>query len=334
MNGRTLLVLAAILAAAVAGCLEAEQPLEATDGSDPTANASEEPDEPGAANASDEGEQEAPEQEPSANRTTEDGGNETDAADDEGNRTADEQADDPEPADPGWPAPEEASIRPGIAVDADEIEIPENEGGNCTANFLFSGPLNRTLYLGTAGHCIGEDATEVELTANATHTAEVAWSQDNASMDFALLALDEDYREQVHPSVLHWGGPEDVAREATLGDPLVAYGSSPNRGGYDETSPMEGYLEQRCAERWFAQLPGYGPGDSGSPVLTADGEALGILVGGRAGVGTGCLPQANSARIVPIELALTAAEEGLGVDLSLVTWSQQRAGTFPALPSP
>src|SRR5688500_20394936 len=54
---------------------------------------------------------------------------------------------------PGWPPLVDAPIRPGVRITpwgpAGEILGL----GGCTANFIFASPDNRTLYIGTAGHC-------------------------------------------------------------------------------------------------------------------------------------------------------------------------------------
>lgn len=337
VNRRAFAAVALVAALALTGCLDAGESLDPAEATDPSANASED----SSTNASTaEEEQGHAGNEEDDNRTREapEDGNATRSEDeDKGtedeNRTADDEQDEaPQPADPGWPTPAEAEIRPGIAIRPDLGDHPANEGGGCTADFLFRGPLNRTLYLGTAGHCIPENATEIELTTDGTYTAEVAWTRDDETMDFALLALDDAYRDQVHPKVLHWGGPSDQGANASLGDQVLVYGSSSMRGGYEETSPLEGYITQTCRERFYAHLPGYAPGDSGAPVVTGDGEALGVLVGGTAGVGGDCRPQANEARIVPIVAALEAAETGLGTELSLVTWTTERSATLPGLP--
>lgn len=314
---RSVLLAGILVTAGLAGCISAGEEVTPTNATNTSEEAPESGDasEPSNTSETTASPNRTSSEEEEDNQARESSTNETTSEEPESNETTA-----PEPADPGWPNASEAPIRPGIGLGSPlPVDVPANEGGFCTANFLFRGPLNRTLYLGTAGHCVEENET-VGLTEDESFTAKTVFSANNESVDFALLELEASYRDEVHPKVLYWGGPTSVDVKAELGDRIHVYGSTALRGGYDETSRLEGVVTQQCDGRIWARLPGYISGDSGSPVIHVDGEGLGILVGGS--VNTACTPPvANDARIVPLDLALTHAERGLGVDLELVTWT-------------
>lgn len=329
MDGARPLALALILlTAGLAGCLsggEDVSPANATPEDSSTSAEDDGTDDPAANRSSGDGSDDNRTRDASddGNGTTEASGNGTSQTDTNGT----DESDDAEPADPGWPAPGEADIRPGIPILEPFVQPPGNEGGGCTANFLFKGPLNRTLYLATAGHCVnGTDS--VQLTSSFDYAADVVFAENNDTVDFGLLELNASDRDQVHPKVLGWGGPTGISQNPSLGDKLLVYGSTFARGGQDETSRLEGYATTSCNSRHYGQVPGVVGGDSGSPVIQASGEAVGVLLGGSFGVCAGH-PLANDVRILPIELGVQAAEAELGVDLELVTWSLENSGQLP-----
>lgn len=228
--------------------------------------------------------------------------------------------------DQGASSPE-ADLRPGIAIQPGEALAAGPAAGDCTANFVFRDVGDGTVYLGTAAHCVDEAST-VRLTADGDYTATVAWKGSLFSVDFALLAVDASDRDEVHPAVLHWGGPTGTADQAPAGSHLLAYGASTQRGGLEATRPLEGYATEACRGHVQARLPGSGGGDSGAPVLRDDGTAVGILVGSLTGSCGGEF-RAREIRVVPIGTAIAAAEEGLGADLELATAAQSGAGRLP-----
>lgn len=248
------------------------------------------------------------------------------------------------PVDPGWPPVDEAALRPGAkVVDA-----------SCTANFVFSTPDNSSLYVGTNSHCvdnrtIGETVTLANGQARGT-LAYCAWGAIDGTEtctdrddllsdptraidrepgdlknDFALVEVDPAYRDEVHPSMRIYGGPTGLAGPPQPGDVVLTYGNSPARDASDELKPREGIVREANDWRTHAHfLLAAVPGDSGSPVLTADGRALGTV---------NTLDLETSAGIVNFEKALPFAERHMGIDLELKTWPAE-GPRLPSTPGP
>lgn len=186
-----------------------------------------------------------------------------------------------EPLDPGWPPLEEAVVRPGVRL--------QGGGGTCTSNFIFQVPENRSLYLGTAAHCVdgvpvGGHLSIAGQEASGT-LAYSGWAVDSTQEeaeghDFALVKINASDRDLVHPAVLHWGGPTGMEDTPTVGDSVVIYGNSTvsARAFVEELRPGRGVITD-AGQRTFdaaAALPGY-HGDSGAPAMSAEAQALGVL---------------------------------------------------------
>jgi hypothetical protein len=193
--------------------------------------------------------------------------------------------------DPGWPEIAEAQIRPGVRV--------TSSLGICTSNFVFASPDNRTLYLGLASHCVGESAINDTVDIAGIDDAGVivycSWmftegeadcpaSEDNTILDvndFALIRIKDEHRDKVHPALLHWGGPLSVAPPPATFTHALAYGNTPTSPS-QQFSPMEGvvtpFVSGSMGSYIYFLRPGI-LGDSGSAVISADGHALGVLVG-------------------------------------------------------
>lgn len=279
------------------------------------------------------------------NGTAEDEGNQTSGSD--GTEDADNGTDDPAPSKrPPWPELSEATVRPGVQI--------TSASGQCTSNFLFRTPDNASLMLGVAAHCVAQGAqtnvngcdpqnepmepgTEVTVSGasnpgvlvySAWWTMQANDASDQAlctSNDFALIRLDPADRGSVHPAVLHFGGPTELASpsDVAMGDKVIWYGNSGTRPSSDPAHQNEGYIlrsDGRSAVAYSAS-PGV-PGDSGSGILTGDGKALGVLSTLRV------TPEAGSNDVVFLEPALAYAQEN-GVTVELVTWSLLDGGRLP-----
>ncbi|MDP9404931.1 MAG: serine protease [Actinomycetota bacterium] len=181
------------------------------------------------------------------------------------------------------------------------------EGGQCTANFVFTDTAGG-VYLGQAAHCSGTGegggtngcdsgsrplGTPVEVTGasrkgtlayNSWLTMQARGETDqNACQfnDFALVKLDPADAGRVNPSVPFFGGPTGLATTGTrLGDAVYSYGNSSLRGGLSALSPKRGVSVGDEGDGWshlvYTVTPGV-PGDSGSAFLDASGKALGVL---------------------------------------------------------
>lgn len=228
-----------------------------------------------------------------------------------------------------WAPPDEATIHPGVQTVTD--------GGQCTANFIFT--AGDDVFIGQAAHCAGTggatstngcEAGSLELDTpvevqGAEHPGELAYSswlamqaadeQDEnacAYNDFALVRLHPDDHARVNPSVPVFGGPQGIDTDgAPAGEEVYTYGNSSLRLGLTELSPHVGTSLGTSGDGWttaiYTATPGV-PGDSGSAVLSQDGEALGVLVT------LAIAPLAGSNGVTSIDPALAYANEhgGLG----------------------
>lgn len=265
------------------------------------------------------------------NGTAGEDGDETMGAGGSGNDTR--EADGPEdPADPGWPPLEEATIRPGVTFPS------------CTTSFLFRSPDNRTLYLGTAAHCVDDRRMDeqVEL-AGGTATAYLAYSSwrvsgdgafegENWYNDFALLRIAPADRGKVHPAVHHWGGPTGVADPPGAGEIVRTYGDSSFREapGLDRLDPREGVVVSSTENQTRAYLGGI-PGDSGSPVLTTEGAAVGVVSTLNRAWADHLRdhPPPGSNSVSNLGYALDYLHEHTDLQVELVPWEPLSSATVP-----
>lgn len=270
-----------------------------------------------------------------------------------------EAAADPDPTreavdvqDPGWPALNEARLRPGDKLFPEDIGIDGNGPfiRGCTVNFVFGNSANDTLYLGTASHCV----TGMELGAamalsggvkgvlaycswgtvdNATTCTDktgaggASTGQEGFENDFALIAVDPEHRALVHPALRTWGGPTGVAQEVVVDAQVLTYGNSfgrdAGRSDTDAGDAREGYVT--AARDWTTTVILGGPslpGDSGSPVLLANGTALGVVQ--TLGAGTN--------GVVNLAPALAYLHEHTELEVRLMTWALLAGPTLPPLP--
>lgn len=201
-------------------------------------------------------------------------------------------------AAPSWAPAATATIHPGVQT--------VTEGGQCTANFVFSD--GNDVYIGQAAHCAGTGqatdtdgclagsqplGTPVEV-QGATQPGELVYSSWLAMQaagetdpdtcaynDFALVRLDPADYGRVNPSIPFFGGPTGVdPDDTTAGEQVYSYGNSSLRLGITQLSPKSG-VSLGTTAGWshtvYTVTPGV-PGDSGSAFVDAQGEAIGVLV--------------------------------------------------------
>ncbi|MDQ4048193.1 MAG: serine protease [Actinomycetota bacterium] len=196
-----------------------------------------------------------------------------------------------------WAPASSATIKPGVQTFTD--------GGQCTANFVFTGPEGT--YIGQAAHCAGTGAatetdgcdsgslplgTPVRVTG-ASRPGTLAYSSwitmqatgetdpdICAFNDFALVKLDPADVEKVNPSVPGFGGPTGVAGPDARRATVFSYGNSSYRAGLRALRPKQGLVVSREGNGWsrtvYTATPGI-PGDSGSGFISVTGEAIGVL---------------------------------------------------------
>lgn len=238
-----------------------------------------------------------------------------------------------------------SQIRPGVEVVAD--------GASCTSNFLFY--LNdQTVYLGAAAHCFSPDANagldpcetanlaigspvSIENASQPGSLAYTSWramqevgeNPGTASCvynDFALVRLHPDDIANIHPAVRAYGGPTAMfTGVAGVGDEVHAYGHSIFHLGIEALETRSGEVVAVLEDDWVYDvsndLPGLGvPGDSGGPVMDANGRALAVT-----SVLTFSLSQNPvSNGVVNLNKALNYAKEHgfINAGVSLMTWSE------------
>jgi len=230
-----------------------------------------------------------------------------------------------------WSSAENTPVRPGSTLGQGEDEIGR-ERTYCTTNFIFRDPQNARLFVGTAAHCVegvepGEPIELAEGRVDGVLSYSGWWDEANGTTDsshgydFALVAIPKAHWEQVHPSLKGWEGPVGLAQpdELATGDMLHWFGNSSDRQDVDHLQRNRGvFCEDAALETpthlfFFRGLGPAIPGDSGSPVVTADGEALGVLVGASAGP---CPGAVAPERAVALKAALDqAAQRGMNVEL-------------------
>ncbi len=201
------------------------------------------------------------------------------------------------PAATRWAPAATAAIHPGVQT--------FTEGGQCTANFVFTD--STAVYIGQAAHCAGtggDTATDCSSPSlplgtpvkvgGASRPGTLAYSswltmQDDHESDpeacqfndLALVRLDPADVSSVNPSVPHWGGPVGLApSESPLASAVYSSGNSKLRLGLPLLMPKFGLSLGDQADGWSHNVltltPGI-PGDSGSGFLDAQGRALGVL---------------------------------------------------------
>jgi hypothetical protein len=196
-------------------------------------------------------------------------------------------------------------------------------GEVCSANAILSDPANTTFYVATAAHCFpdrvpGDPVSVAGGEASGTLTYD-AWEAletvddeevacgDRAQQDLALVEVDEAHEDEVHPAVLHFGGPTELRDRAVSGEELYTYGNSSYRRDQAWSKPTVGVSVGNGECRTEAILPTRGYGDSGSPVMGEDGAMLGIYVTAPGG-------------FVNLAQAVGFAEAHSDLELELKTW--------------
>ena len=212
-------------------------------------------------------------------------------------------------------------IRPGARV--------WSEGSGCTLNFVFRGtsydeegkPVDEGLFIGLAGHCVLGGHAEKTWTAGtgpvATDAARERFGQveyavlgfeDDTHLDWALIRVDDDREPEVKPGLCHFGGPSGMSDTWNEGDLVHHFGQglvyeNTVQGRSGVVLSGETISVSSIVFAGATQL-----GDSGSPLIQADGDAVGLVVAGLSPL----------AFATPIATQVEMAEEQLDMDLALV----------------
>lgn len=225
---------------------------------------------------------------------------------------------------------------PVTAAPGDLVSIAGG-GGGCTLGFLFTGS-DRASYMSTAGHCLlGQTEAKKSWRAGAGPIATTSAGQigrvvfaenmptaneDADYYDFALIRLDKGVRGSA--AVPTYGVPTGTNDSLTDSPALLrVYGQGT---GVSAVSPARDLLTKTLKRPGHVYADGAMLfGDSGAPVLDADGKAVGTVLGAGGipfGVGTGAPPVGHDGalnRIGRLNPVLAHATASLRLRFSLVT---------------
>lgn len=230
---------------------------------------------------------------------------------------------------PTWAPANEAVIRPGILIESPEAV--------CTASFLFENRSDGRAFLSTASHCFPSHVLGVAVSVGGQVIGRLRYdsfllmeqereSDPEALMynDFALIELSNDSRAKANAAVTFFGGPTELVPSSSIpsGARIVSYGASSLRDPAEEVGAIgtdadaqRGLFLERVS-KWRSRIyevsPGL-PGDSGAPVMTASGAAVGLAVAWNDPGAPG------SNEITNLDAALGYARENTDLDLRLVT---------------
>jgi hypothetical protein len=147
--------------------------------------------------------------------------------------------------------------------------------------------------------------------------------------DLALVKVDPADVGKVNPSVPTFGGPTGVkSANLAAGDKVYSYGNSSLRGGISQLSPKYGISigDATADGGWshpvYTLSPGI-PGDSGSGLLDANGNAIGVL----STVALAPLAGSNNFGDLGKELAYAQANSGIA-GLALATGTEKFSPAF------
>jgi hypothetical protein len=176
----------------------------------------------------------------------------------------------------------------------------EGVAGSCTLGFLFKGSDGAD-YMSTAGHCLfGDDqgapttwkpGAGPAVTTSQGQIGRFVFAEDRPSLetddyDFALIRIDKGVKPSAEIRAL--GMPTGINSErGNSPGTMHTYGHS----AFSTASPARDLIAPNT--RHQDHVYAHGPllwGDSGAPVVDADGRAVGTVLGGGLGgftVGTG-----------------------------------------------
>lgn len=157
--------------------------------------------------------------------------------------------------------------------------------GGCTLGYVFSGS-DRATYVATAAHCAVDNNTTMAwpkgngpvagdpVTGKEFGRFVYATRNDAGNSDFALVKLNKGV--PYDPQMCYFGGPTGIATNVDF-DPvaLVHYG---NGYAMDYTQARTAYAAHGLRRPdWVTAFGAMSPGDSGGPVGTDTGLAVGVV---------------------------------------------------------
>lgn len=230
-----------------------------------------------------------------------------------------------------------AAIADPVTADPGDLVSIAGGGGGCTLGFLFTGS-DRASYMSTAGHCLlGQTETKKRWRPGAGPVATTSRGQigrvvfaenlptanvDEDYYDFALIRLDKGVRGSA--AIPTYGAPTGTNDSLTDSPALLrVYGQGT---GVNAVSPARDLLTRTLKRPGHVYAHGATLfGDSGAPVLDADGKAIGTVLGAGGipyGVGIGGPTLGHDGalnRIGRLKPVLAHASAALRLRFSLVT---------------
>ena len=203
----------------------------------------------------------------------------------------------------------------------------EDDRGMCTAGFLLRSTDGRR-FLATAGHClVASEHSETtfpgtkprvlfyDVVADRFRTIGFgAYAVRRGPSDFGLIELLPGVK--VNPVVIHWGGPVGTYTKHDPSPVVVRHFGNGQNVSFVAPA-RSGVAADTMDHRRVVFEGAVHDGDSGSPLMTSDGRAIGIVTfrgvegsGGRVSAGTFA---------VRLDRFLPGAERALGTTLTLQT---------------
>ena len=197
-------------------------------------------------------------------------------------------------------------IRPGARMTAPV---------GCTFNWIVRDSAG-DLYIGSAGHCTGVGSRVA--TEGVGEFGTVVYNGYSRGIDWLLVKVDANKLHRVDPTLCHWGGPGALG-VPDLGDELLVYGFGTGYGTLAATRARVGVAYTKTAgEMQYVGM--MQPGDSGAPVMTDEGEAVGIHVRSSLSVPVvGLRVDPSYKYATRLDFAMADASTALGTTISLVT---------------
>jgi hypothetical protein len=208
-------------------------------------------------------------------------------------------------------------VRPGAAV--------VTPIGLCTLNFLFHG-TDGSEYVGTAGHCLlegselrqavfGPGAGPVALDGSGARIGTFAYAALDNERDFSLIRLDPGVAAS--PEACGFGGPTRLDTGPIA--PLTSLHYVAQGAFTGDLVPARMQLALGEDALSVTSLGLASPGDSGGPVVRADGSAVGILVATGPGLPLALLGAGLVSYSVKLAPQVERATQATGIGYTLRT---------------
>jgi hypothetical protein len=214
-------------------------------------------------------------------------------------------------------------LRPGDFLELPYTQIttgiynpPHTDGVACSVGYAFT-DSHRRRFVSTAGHCAGDvPLGTVALDRERRPVGRLVFSvREDPTRDFALVQLFPS--TGVDPRIPGMGTPRRIFTARETGRREVRF---LGQGlGVSALGVRTGFVSNLASPEYFRFVGAVNAQDSGGPVVTADGQALGIIIGVTGGPNAvGADPQgadvgtAYGARLKPL---LDAAQRALKVRL-------------------